>query len=172
MAMTGLELMREAVRDLHGVLINDLAPLSNEQLAWRPAPGHNSVGFIIWHFFRIVDDYIQHAKGQPSLWQSEQWHNRFDMSPDENGMGMASTAAPALPGGSKELLQSYVERVIANTTTYLAEMDEAIFEQAPDPAKPKRTVARIMLNFVIEHGWWHVGELRYVKGLQGMPGAR
>lgn len=45
------DLLEESKRRLYRSL-RDLTP---EELAWRPAPDANSIGFIVWHIARVED---------------------------------------------------------------------------------------------------------------------
>jgi len=51
-------------------------------------------------------------------------------------------------------------------------LDDDKLNFVPDPARPKRTIDMILRNFVLAHGWWHLGEIKYLKGLQRRPAGR
>ena len=66
-------------------------------------------------------------------------------------------------------LAEYARHVAGSAEEYLKSLDESALDRVPDPGKPKRTIEVILRSFVIAHGWWHIGEIKYLKGLQGMP---
>ena len=42
-------------------LLEGVKDLTPEELAWRPAPHANSVGFLLWHMARVEDGWIQRS---------------------------------------------------------------------------------------------------------------
>ena len=69
-------------------------------------------------------------------------------------------------------LTTYAERVIQSTEDYLKSLDDAKLDYAPNPERPRWTIGMMVRNFILAHGWWHLGEIKYIKGMQGMPAAR
>jgi hypothetical protein len=67
---------------------------------------------------------------------------------------------------------AYAERVGQRTADYLKSIDERRLDVAPNPARPNWTIGMMLRNFIVSHGWWHLGEIRYIKGLQGMSYSR
>jgi hypothetical protein len=67
---------------------------------------------------------------------------------------------------------AYAESVSRNTQEYLKTLDDAKLDFAPDPSRPRRAIGTLLRNFLLAHGWWHLGEIKYIKGLQGMPAPR
>ena len=170
--MKAIEFIQAAVSELDTTMIGDIRVLTQAQLAWRPVPKANPIGFLFWHCIRNEDNMFQNLRGKPSVWESEGWYKKFDMDPKAQGTGFQDSdveKAAALP--LAELL-AYAERVNENTMSYLKSLDDAGLDRAPNPERPRWTVAMMVRNFIIAHGWWHLGEIKYLKGMQGMPAAR
>jgi hypothetical protein len=166
------EFVQTIVKEMHGAMMADVKDLTAEHLAWKPAPGANPIGFLFWHYIRSEDNMIHAMMGKASRWQADKWGEKLGMDPQAQGTGFVEAevdTAAALP--PSELL-AYAEGVFADTDEFLGTFDDDRLDHAPNPERPRRTWGMMIRNFVIAHGWWHLGEIKYVKGMQGMPGAR
>jgi hypothetical protein len=170
--MNGAEFARTIIEEMHGAMMADVKDLTQEQLAWKPAPGTNPIGFLFWHYVRTEDNMIHSLTGKSSVWQVEKWCEKLGMDPDAQGTGFHEPdvdKAASLP--LSETL-AYAEKVFTETSDYLNSLDDAGLDYAPNPERPRRNVGMMLRNFVVAHGWWHLGEIKYVKGMQGMSAAR
>ena len=78
--MTLNEFIADALEKEDGFLKEALQGLSPEELAWQPAPGANSIGWILWHMTRVEDMWIQFfAQFGAELWETEGWHEKFGL---------------------------------------------------------------------------------------------
>jgi len=170
--MKAIEFVQSAISELHGVMIDDVKVLKQEQLAWKPAPGANPVGFLFWHYMRTADNMIQSFQGKPSIWESEKWHEKLRMDAKAQGTGFKEPEVAKVAALPLAELIAYGQRVAGAANDYLKSLDDAKLDYAPDPQRPQRTIGMMLRNFLIAHGWWHLGEIKYVKGMLGMPAAR
>ncbi len=120
--------------------------------------------------------YIQDlAARSPSRWngsQYEKWDEKLGMDAKAQGTGFQEPEADKVAALPLSELMIYAEHVSQGTTDYLKSLDDTKLDHASDPDRPRRTISMMLRNFVIAHGWWHLGEIRYLKGMQGMPAAR
>ena len=72
--MTGIEFVQNGIAELHTAMIDDVKVLTQEHLAWKPAPKANPIGFLFWHCMRTEDNMIQGLQRKPSIWESEKWY--------------------------------------------------------------------------------------------------
>ena len=61
--------------------------LTDEQLYYQPSSDTNSIAWLIWHLSRWRDKISAAVAGEPQVWASEGWAQRFDMDPDRTGLG-------------------------------------------------------------------------------------
>ncbi len=66
--MTVVEFIHRSVTDLNSTMIDDVKVLTQKQLAWKPVPKANPIGFLFWHFMRNEDNIIHELQGKPSIW--------------------------------------------------------------------------------------------------------
>jgi hypothetical protein len=57
------DVLNDAFGRLPGLVSGAVRNLSPEQLRWAPAPGANSVGWLVWHLTRIQDDHVADLMG-------------------------------------------------------------------------------------------------------------
>ena len=88
------------------------------------------------------------------------------------GTGFQESGADKVAALPLSELVAYAERVIQSTADYLTSLDDSSLDHAPDPDRPRRTIGVALRSFILAHGWWHLGEIKYLKGMQGMPAAQ
>lgn len=170
--MKTIDFVQAMVNELHLAISEDVKVLNQNHLTWKPMPGANPIGFIYWHFTRSEDNIISGLQGRPPVWESERWYEKLGLEVQVSGTGFKEPEVNKVAELPLPQLVAYHERVVKNTADYLATMDDARLDYTPDPNRPRRTIGLIIRNFVVAHGWWHVGEIRYLKGMQGMSAAR
>ena len=170
--MTGTEFVRSAVDELHRAMLDDMRPLTKENLAWKPAPKANPIGFLFWHFMRTEDNNIQRLQGKPSIWESEGYHQNLGLDARAQGTGFTETDADRISRVPLDQMLAYAEKVVQSTSDFLKSLSDEQLDRVPDPNSPRRTIAVVLRSIILAHGWWHLGEIRYLKGMQGMPAAR
>ena len=154
---------------MNSTIIDDVKGLTPEQAAWKPAPKANPISFIFWHFMRVEDDIIQGFQGKPSVWESEKWHAKLGMEAKDSGVGFDETKVGNIAALPLPKLLEYAHHVVKSVEGYLESLNEVELDRVHDPNRPRRTIATTLRAFVIAHGWWHDGEIKYLKGMQGMP---
>lgn len=170
--MTIIEFIQVSVAELNSVMIGDVKTLTQEQLTWKPAAKANPIGFLFWHFMRTEDNAIQSLQGKPSIWKSEKWYQKMGMDAEVSGSGFQETEVDKAAALPLPEVMAYAERVAQSAVEYIKSLKDSDVDLAPDPSRPKRTIGLVLRNFIIAHGWWHIGEIRYLKGMQGVPASR
>jgi len=163
------EFIQAALTEFHRTINTDVKDLTPEHLAFRPASGANPIGFIFWHITRTEDMIIHRFLGKPSIWESGNWQEKMGMpAPPKGGGHPEEEIAKA---GTLPLPQvlAYAELVYKDTNEYLKTLDDQKLDFAPNAERPQFTIGMMLRNFLITHGWWHLGEIKFLKGLQGMP---
>ncbi len=159
------------LRDMHGGFRSDVDALTQEQFVHQPAEGANTAAFLLWHPIRFEDNMLAQQAGQEPLWAAEKWNERLGLADEDLGTGFTEDQVKAF-APAKEDLMAYAEAVWERTPGFLEPLTSDRLDIAPNPERPRMTVGRSLANFVVGHGWLHLGELRFVKGLMGMPFAR
>lgn len=167
--MSTIRFVADCLAQTHLRLMATCDGLTTAQMAWRPAPTANNIGFILWHVSRNEDGRIsrtERALGEPGtdLWVSEGWFERFGQpatAPDPGDrLGLRSLAIPA-----PEALLSYAEAVSARTSRFLGSLDDSRLDEQM-PGRESQQTVRDSLRHVIVHKNNHHGQIDYLRGLQ------
>ena len=85
--MNTAEVLVDAFTRIHGMVHNAVAGLTVEQLAFRPDPEANSIGWLVWHLTRVQDDHVAGAAGTRQVWTTAGWCDRFALPFDNAAIG-------------------------------------------------------------------------------------
>lgn len=150
------ELVRSAVEDL-----------TPQQLRWAPAPGANSVGWLVWHLTRVQDHHVSELLGEEQVWVAGDWAGRFGLEPDPDNIGYGHSAAEidtVRPEGPTVLVE-YYDAVAARTKNLLLGLTPADLDRVVDKRWDPPVTLGVRLVSVANDDAQHVGQAAYVRGL-------
>ena len=120
-------------------VIDDLTP---EELAWRPGPEANHIGWMLWHMFRAEDMWIQFfIQNRNEIWERDGWHERFGLPTRDNGFGHTAEQVAGFPALDQQELLEYGRAVREQTLEYLRGLEPEDFELSPQ-GKASRHVSQ------------------------------
>jgi hypothetical protein len=142
--------------------------LTPEELNRQPAPGANTIGWLIWHLTRSFDRNVSELAGKEQLWTANGWYAKFGRSadPDETGVGHSQEemAAFRVPDGRATL--EYHLAVQARIKEYMSTLTESELDReatSPTLGTTFSVGKRLLAQF--SEGLQHVGQAAYVRGL-------
>ena len=146
--------------------------LTHEQLIWRPTPQANPIGFILWHVGRVEDNFIgRFILFGDEVWASGGWQERFGYQTRGIGTGFTTEQVAEVPIVPVELVWGYLQEVREHTLQYLEGLDLATLPNKPRAERFPQWSIHTILRQLIAHPNLHAGEMSYLRGLQGLPGA-
>ncbi len=156
----GLGRVREVVHDV-------ASGLTAAQLACRPAPAANSIGWLIWHLTRVQDDHLAEAGGYEQTWVTESWAGRFGLPPGylATGYGHGPDEAGAIMAPSPDVLTGYHDAVHAQSVSYIATITDADLDRIVDERWDPPVTLGVRLISVIDDDAQHAGQAAYLRGL-------
>ena len=169
--MNAIEFIQSTLFELNRSFVNEVEPLTTVHMLYRPTPQANSISFLLWHFTRTEDNSfhrVSSVEGAPSVWERERWHEKLALPETGSGTGFTPDQVEELKP-SKEGLVGYMEAVRQSVSDGLSKMTDDDLDRPLDPDNPRQTVGRNIQSIIIGHGFFHLGEIRFLKGLQGMP---
>jgi uncharacterized damage-inducible protein DinB len=143
--------------------------LDAAQLAATPAPGTNSIGWLVWHLARVQDHHIAELADEPQLWAGGDWAGRFGLEPDprNTGYGHAPADVAAVRPVDAAALLDYLDAVDERTRSYLASVAPDDLDRVVDRRwTPPVTLGQRLVS-VADDCLQHVGQAAYVRGLLG-----
>ena len=171
--MGAFDFFGSSLKNLHSSFRDAVKELNNEQLHFRPLGKGNSIAFLLWHTVRTEDAVINGLlRKKPPIWNVEGWDKKFGMDPRAQGTGMTAEQAASIRIPNLQDFLKYMENVFKATEAYLDGVKEAELEPVQDfPMLGKRNGYQVIGGVVLQHGSGHLGEIWYVKGLQGLKGS-
>jgi len=171
--MASIDYFRSAAKGLHQSLLDAVKDLTDEQLHFQPLDKGNHIAFTIWHSVRTEDLVINLMlrKAKP-VWTEEGWDSRLGMDPRAQGTGMSAEEAAAVRIKDLGVFTEYMESAYKATDEYLNSLrDEDLAEVRDMPMMGKRSLYEAIGGTILQHGAGHLGEIWYLKGLQGLQGS-
>ncbi|HIF13668.1 MAG TPA: DinB family protein [Dehalococcoidia bacterium] len=155
----------QALASVRSSVAFTLDGLSPEQLMQRPGPESNPVGWLIWHMARMQDRGMSALTGEPQLWISGAWYERYGMAadPDDTGMGHDAAQVSAFTAPNAATLLEHYDAVLETTREYLDVLDPGDIDRVIE-TPPQATVGERLL-VVVNGNMQHVGQAGYVRGL-------
>ena len=151
----------------HQSIVNAVAPLTQGQLAWRPADNFNSVGELVRHISlgRVTWCLRMGAPGSAEIAsQIHEWETDSDGNRDVVEKSIASTESSAELIRWLESTWQMIDKTLTTwTVSDLAQMYKHTWNEKIYTPSRQWTLWRVM-NHDLHHG----GELSLMLGLQGI----
>lgn len=173
------EVLREQLRDAHGLLEAVIADLTPEQAHWTPGHKANPIGANYAHVVIGEDALVSGLLKEGVPLFASNWGGKTGLS---EMMPMPGSDGPGFPDWHNwavsvkvdlGALGEYAQAVYAVTDQYLAEADDAEINRELDLSGlgiPNRTVGQLFNGGILSNVLLHTGEIACLKGLQGLKG--
>ena len=171
------EFIEECLEDYRRRVYAATAPLSEEEMHWRPDEESNSIAFIIWHTARVEDRLINvFARGEDEVWTRDGWSAKTGIPEGDHGVNYTLEQVSALPPITKEQLKEYFDAVREETLPYIRTLNDDDFDFVPEDRSPfpenpasvryfsGRSVGAIFRQLVGEVDQ-HLGQVSFIRGL-------
>jgi hypothetical protein len=165
--MRSADLLRYAFEQIDQTLRGTLDGLDPDDLARRPRPDANTIGWLSWHLVRVQDDHVAELAGRDQVWTGEGWADRFGLPFDasETGYGFDAEQVDAVRVPSVDLLVGYASAVHARTADYLEVLSDDDLDRVVDESYDPPVTVGVRLVSVLSDDLQHLGQAAYVRGL-------
>jgi len=171
--MTPHAILRSSLTSMHSLLDKAVDGMTAEQFNFRPQEGGVSAFFSLWHYVRTEDNIVNFVtQGKPTVWLDGAYNELFALPRNSQGTGMTEAEANMVLVYDVPLWHDYQQKVWAATDSYLASMSPEEFEARRVTIKPlgEMSLWDGIYGVCLSHGYRHVGEIEYVRGVQGLGG--
>jgi uncharacterized damage-inducible protein DinB len=166
--MTPADLLDDALQRIRQTATDAVDGLTVEQLAHRPGPAANSIGWLVWHLARVQDDHVADVAGTEQVWTAQGFADRFDLPFDVAAIGYGqSSDEVGQVRAEAGLLAEYLEAVHEQTTSYVASLTADDLDRVVDTRWDPPVTLGARLVSVISDDLQHAGQAAYVRGLLG-----
>lgn len=168
-----LEFIRQQLASLHTLLDRVTGDLSDDQLHYVAGPGVQPIAFSLWHYVRTEDNIIQFViQHRATVWMEGGWPEKLGLDARSQGTGMTDEAASNFRISSLAEFRHYMTAVWAATDGYLAGLSPEDTERSVT-IKPvgEMSLVNALGGMCLTHGYRHLGEIEYARGLVGLKGA-
>ncbi len=142
--------------------------LDEAQLAHRPGPDANSIGWLVWHLARVQDDHVADVAGVEQVWTAQGFHERFDLPFDASDIGYGhSSEQVGRVRADAERLAAYVAAVHEQTLGYVAGLAPDDLDRVVDERWDPPVTLGVRLVSVVNDDAQHLGQAAYLRGLLG-----
>jgi hypothetical protein len=164
--MTPAQLLIDALGRVHDGGLAVLDGLDPDQLARRPGPDANPIGWLVWHLARVQDDHVAYVAGLEQVWTAQGFVDRFALPfpPSDIGYGHTTDDVAAVRADA-QLLAAYLSAVHAQTMAYVERLDAGDLDRVVDTRWDPPVTLGVRLGSVVNDDTQHLGQAAYVRGL-------
>ena len=164
--MNAVDLYFDALDRADGYLRRALEGLTYDELRLQPSgEGSNPIGWIVWHMTWVRDYITAGVTGEPPLWETDGWHERFGMEtrPPRFTPEDVHTFDPK----SLETLIGYFEAVAGKTAAMVRSLTPEDLDRLVPPTMPDRPPQSVgsRLGAILNDNIQHVGQVAYFRGV-------
>ena len=173
MTTTPHAILRSSLKSMHALLDKAVEGMTADQLNFRPSEGGVSGFFSLWHYVRTEDNIVNFVtQARPTVWLNGGYNEKFGLPRNSQGTGMTEAEANAVQVQDVKAWHGYQQGVWAATDAYLASMSPDEFNSRRVTIKPlgEMSLWEGIYGVCLSHGYRHVGEIEYVRGVQGLGG--
>ncbi len=156
------------LHDRIGPLARDaVAGTTAARLVEAPAPGANTIGWLVWHLTRVQDGHVAELLDQPQVWATGDWAAGFGLDPDpaNTGYGHAPEEVAAVRPQGPDVVLGYLDAVSERTRAYLAGLGPSDLDRVVDRRWDPPVTLGVRLVSVADDCLQHAGQANYVRGL-------
>ncbi|OUC77332.1 mycothiol transferase [Gordonia lacunae] len=149
--------------NVHAVLDGATSELLNK----APAPGANTIAWLVWHLTRVQDSHVADVAGADEVWVTGWWVDRFGLpfSPGEIGYGQSTDEAARVIVDDAGLLREYYDATHAVSVDYIGALTDCDLDRIVDRNWDPPVTLGVRLISVIDDDTQHIGQAAYVRGL-------
>jgi hypothetical protein len=139
------------------------------RLTEAPAPGANSIAWLVWHLARVQDHHVAELLDADQLWVGGPWAGRLGLAPDPSntGYGHGPEEVAAVRPDGPEVLLDYLDAVDARTRTMLRALVPQDLDRIVDRRWDPPVTLGVRLVSIADDGLQHAGQAAYLRGLLG-----
>ncbi len=168
--MDAAPLLLELFERIPSLVRDTVAGLDEDDLTRAPAPGLNTVGWLIWHLARVQDYYVAGFLDTEQIWAGGTWAARFGLDPDPSntGYGHSSEEVASVRPEDPDALLDYLDAVDRRTRIMLEALTPDDLDRIVDRQWDPPVTMGARLVSIADDSLQHIGQAAYVRGWLGV----
>lgn len=165
--MSLVEFIKNCLDQNYRSIVRCLDGLTPDELSWRPDPQCMSIGFIAWHYGRILDMWIGRCRDAPQLWE-ESWAEKMGRSPGlplDNGAGFTAEQLEEFQVPPLPMLLDYAGVAQQAAVQFLDALSDDTLEKSVIKGRYGDITMTTMFQQIIWEFNQHGGQMAYVRGI-------
>ena len=144
--------------------------LTQDEVSWAPSNGAMSIGFLVWHYARTLDRWINsRVLDRPQIWD-QAWAERFNRlpaDPNDSGYNITGQQVSEFQSPSAAVLLEYSLAAKNLTMDFLDTQNDDDLDNVdlPNPRGGQINLATRFQQLIWECNQ-HGGQMAYIRGLQ------
>jgi hypothetical protein len=137
-----------------------------------PPGGHQNIAFSLWHYVRTEDNVVNFVvQGKPTVWLGGEWPQKFGLDPKLQGTLFTDEQARAFRINDFAEFRRYMNDVFTATEGFVSGLsDEDAMRMVTVKPLGEMTVLQALSGVGMTHGYRHLGEIEFAKGLVAAKG--
>ena len=158
--------LEATLNDMEGRLTTTLDGLTAPELSWRPDPQCHSIGFALWHIYRVEDYWLQRfIQRGAELYESEGWQEKLGTPPKEMGYQYTVEQVAGFKVPALDTIQAYGKSVRRHTLEFLTQLPVERMDEKPREDRSPQSIGDVFQRLIIELSL-HMGQMAYLRGMQ------
>ncbi len=151
------------VRDTAHTVLEDTP---EDQLGTPPAPGTNTIAWLVWHIGRGLDAQVAGALGRDAVWETGGWRERFalPLPADAHGYSMSFDEVLSVQA-STEHLRGYLDAACAAAEEALRGITDDDLDRVVDEHWDPPVTLAVRLVSIVNDCTQHAGQAAYASGI-------
>lgn len=164
--MTPAQLLSESLGRVVETVDRVLEGLSADELAHRPGPDANPVGWLVWHLARVYDDHVATVAGHEQVWVADGWEERFGLALEVSDIGYGHSGEQvARVRVDGDALTGYLHAVHERASGWIDGVSAEDLDRVVDERWDPPVTLGVRLVSVVNDTTQHAGQAAYVRGL-------
>lgn len=157
---------------LHRLITHVTSDLNEDQVNRVPPGGHQNIAFSLWHYVRTEDNVVQFViQRKPTVWLEGEWPQKFGLDPKNQGTLYTDEQAKAFRINDLAEFRKYMAGVFTATEAFTSALsDEESMRTVTVKPLGEMTVLQALSGVGMTHGYRHLGEIEFAKGLVAPKG--
>jgi len=164
--------MEREIRGMHGLYERVTVDLDDGQVNHVPTGGHQNLAFCLWHYVRTEDNAIQFViQHKPTVWIEGGWAEKFGLDAKSQGTGFTDEEARSFRIHGIADFRTYMLDVFRHTEEYVKALTpEESARQITVKPLGEMSIMTAISGLCMTHGYRHLGEIEFAKGLVAAKG--